>query len=483
MLVTDPANRATLAEVIASPWLNKGFETPTDSYLVPREPLRSEELDPEVLRGMAGFEFGSEDNIRQRMTELLTSDTYRRVHGEWETRRSTQRKGREWDAEGRNRDDNGSAGGSSAMSPPAGLASPTKGKPTPTKRFSGFDFYKKGLFKNNSTASNSKDDARSDRLAGPGRPLGDDQEYLDPTRGFHPLISIYYLVREKIERERVYGPGLFASSELSLAQSPGSLPNGAPGAPNARAPAYGMPLPRLSIPETSHAPARGSDSVRAVPPSSVSGGFESQPLPRNRGESLNQRADRVNELRAAGVMQHPEEDFDRSRLDQVSSPQVPSSVSGSSHRRSYSMNGGMGSPTEVHTSRMVSSASQNVKMDHAIDEDLVRDTQDLSIGDQRLIQEPESLPTDSFETALTSTRPERVTIDPRTHLVDSSAEGIISDAAPVRPSRSDQLEPRVNQTPTKIDAKPVYLKGLFRWVSDRRPSESSMCTDTWKSCS
>ena len=460
MLVTDPANRATLAEVIASPWLNKGFEEPTDSYLVPREPLRPEELDPEVLRGMAGFEFGTEDNIRQRMTDLLTSETYKRVHGEWETRRTTQRKvPREWDVDARNRTDNDGPG-TSASPGPGGLVSPTKGKPS--KRFSGFDFYKKGLFKNSSTAANTKDDARTARTSGPGRTLGDDQEYLDPTRGFHPLISIYYLVREKVERERVYGPGLFASSELSLSsQTPGSLPNGTTGAPNARAPAYGMALPRLSVRETSHMPARGSESVRAIPASSASGGFESQPLPRNRGESLNQRADRVNELRAAGVMQHPEEDFDRSRLDQVS-PKLPSSVSGSIHRRSYSMNGGMGSPTEMQMPRLVSSASQNVKMDHAVDEDLVRDAQGLTITQQGLVRERDSLPTDSFEAPPTVSRQDRASIDPRTSLVDSSAEGISSEAAPGHTARQDQAEARIDQTPIKIDAKPVYLKGLFR---------------------
>lgn len=459
MLVTDPANRATLAEVIASPWLNKGFEEPTDSYLVPREPLRPEELDPEVLRGMAGFEFGTEDHIRQRMSDLLTSETYRRVHGEWETRRSTQRKApREWEVEARNREvDDGS--GSLPMSPSGGLASPSKGKPA--KRFSGFDFYKKGIFKNSSMASNAKDDATPGRMTAPGRTLGDDQEYLDPTRGFHPLISIYYLVREKLERERVYGPGLFASSELSLTQTPGAIPNGAPGAPNSRAPAYGMALPRLSVPETSHMPARGSESVRAGPPSSVPGGFDPQPLPRNRGESLNQRADRVNELRAAGVMQHPEEDFDRSRLDQVA-PNLPSSVANSSHRRSYSMNGGMSSPTDKSVPRMVSSASQNVKMDNVVDEDLIRDTQGLTMEEQDFVREPESLPTGSFETTPSASRSGATRVDPRTQLVDSSAEGIISDHTPNRASRLGPVDTRTDQTPSKIDAKPVYLKGLFR---------------------
>ncbi|CDO69735.1 hypothetical protein BN946_scf184697.g7 [Trametes cinnabarina] len=45
------------------------------------------------------------------------------------------------------------------------------------------------------------------------------REPADPCYGFHPLISIYFLVREKMEREKVYGPGHFASSQLSLESS------------------------------------------------------------------------------------------------------------------------------------------------------------------------------------------------------------------------------------------------------------------------
>lgn len=49
----------------------------------------------------------------------------------------------------------------------------------------------------------------------------------DSTRGFHPLISMYYLAREKQERERVYGPGQFASSQLSIQEAASTaVPNG-----------------------------------------------------------------------------------------------------------------------------------------------------------------------------------------------------------------------------------------------------------------
>ncbi|KAG8680538.1 hypothetical protein FRC08_016224 [Ceratobasidium sp. 394] len=37
-----------------------------------------------------------------------------------------------------------------------------------------------------------------------------------PTCMFHPLLSVYYLVRERMERERLYGHRIFASSQLSV---------------------------------------------------------------------------------------------------------------------------------------------------------------------------------------------------------------------------------------------------------------------------
>src|SRR5260221_13384892 len=99
------------------------------------------------------------------------------------------------------------------------------------------------------------------------------------------MISMYYLAREKLERDRVYGPGQFASSQLSVtgdAANPtaasmatptedkslsrpvasqqyanSNQPHySAPGtAPSRKEPVagkadYSMPLPRLPAPET-----------------------------------------------------------------------------------------------------------------------------------------------------------------------------------------------------------------------------------------
>jgi hypothetical protein len=450
MLVTDPAHRATLSEVMASPWLNKGYETPANSYLVPREPLRSEELDTEVLRGMAGFEFGSEDTIRHRMTELLMSDTYRRVQTDWETRRTSQRRNRDWTEGSSGTEDASILGNTTANSNSSlsGVGSSPRGKPQ--RRFSGFDFYKNRLFKTGSAANGEKDG----RIGGNGLLAAthpEEQEPLDPTRGFHPLISIYYLVREKMERERVYGPGLFASSELSLDQPPTGLPNGAQ-PNNGRAPAYGMNLPRLSVPETSHIPAhRGSDAVRAMPTA-----FDAHA--RTRGESLPQR-DRVEEARAAGVMQHPEEDFERSRVDQLSPG--PSANGSGIHRRSYSLSAGPNGPPESQGSRIVSSASQYVRTEPDVkEEEVTSAVRGVSLKDT-----PEVAPSRTDSPVALPVQAPRPSGDSRSAVVEVPA----TKPSYVLPREDDQGSSGgstrfegASASSTKVDAKPVYLKGLFR---------------------
>lgn len=295
MLVTDPQQRATLTEVLASPWMTKGYEGPPDSYLVPREPLRADELDPEVLRGMAGFEFGTEETIHAKLVDILASDTYRSVLAKWETRRQAKREGKGWTSE--------SSFSSASMSEkPESVAASSSGsalaasprKEKGSKRFSGFEFYKKKIF--NGTGSPVTP------AEAPIKP-NFDWEPLDPTRGFHPLISIYYLVREKIEREKVYGPGHFASSQLSI--------DGTDSSTAARAHAsYSMPVPRLSVPESSHVSDTAYDPLPSPRMSqSTSMPLSASPRPRAHEDALRNTA-----IAAAGVMQHPEEDVNRMRL-------------------------------------------------------------------------------------------------------------------------------------------------------------------------
>ncbi len=351
MLVTDPHSRATLAEVLASPWMNKGYDLPADSHLVPREPLRSDELELEVIRGMAGFEFGPEDLIEGKLREVLDSESYKTVLAQWEAKRDAARKSHGWSSMNtRSLTPSPSFNHPQIVTlPPASLhrpaldASPGKSSGGKNgKRFSGFDFYRKKLFAPN-LGTNAKDGSSDGgkTLRAPSSDLQRDvaaaSEPLDPTRAFHPLISIYYLVREKLERERVYGSGHFASSQLSLEA------NGKPGVGSShnRSADYNMPLPRLPVPEVSHSPNMGYNSQpspRVLPPSAVTSFTPQLPLPRPpraAGEDPAIAVGRKPGAVVAGIMQHPEADQEQSHLEDapVEGDAINHSRSPSFHRQ------------------------------------------------------------------------------------------------------------------------------------------------------
>ena len=54
-------------------------QRPTRPHLLRREPLRADDLDRHVIRSMTGFEFGTEDEIEQRLVAILESEGYRRA--------------------------------------------------------------------------------------------------------------------------------------------------------------------------------------------------------------------------------------------------------------------------------------------------------------------------------------------------------------------------------------------------------------------
>ncbi|TFK38383.1 hypothetical protein BDQ12DRAFT_683581 [Crucibulum laeve] len=315
MLVTNPSNRAPLSEVMSHPWMVRGFAGPPDVHMVHREPIRADELDRQVIRGMKGFEFGSEEEIERRLVHVLESDAYIRAVQYWERKRGI---GGTLNGNG-----NGSKWGESLSNSSLAISFDSTGKESATlsskksKRFSGFDYYRRKLFSPASSPPGSplshSPPTSSNHLA---HSSGGEhnREPLDPTRGFHPLISIYYLAREKLERDRVYGPGQFASSQLSIqAEAPTSpsatqQPTPADGSlqaqqqyaataqPHYTAPAppkkdvspvanakadYSMPLPRLPAPETSHYSGMSYDNT--VAPSPTSPSFHPQPRARDPG--------------------------------------------------------------------------------------------------------------------------------------------------------------------------------------------------------
>lgn len=239
MLVTNPTNRATLHEVLSHPWMVRGHTGQPDAHMVHRDPLRSDELDRQVIRGMQGFEFGSEEEIERKLVKILDSEAYIRAVQFWERKRGVSDSLLNGSSSSTNKRWGYPTGGSFSNSSLAisfdssstnlhGGVGGQQAPLTPSKksrRFSGFDYYRRKLFSPStsppsSPQSHSPPGSQNHLLGNFGPGLAEGQkEPADPTRGFHPLISMYYLAREKLERDRVYGPGHFASSQLSVLET------------------------------------------------------------------------------------------------------------------------------------------------------------------------------------------------------------------------------------------------------------------------
>ncbi|KAH8914610.1 Pkinase-domain-containing protein [Atractiella rhizophila] len=232
MLVTSPSLRATLPEVLHHPWMVRGFDGAPDPHIPLREPLRVGELDEEVISGMTGFEFGTSAEIREKLVEVLEGEDYGRALRNWELRRRGAGGGstESFPSSGGGEKGFGFERTGSGLGIGIGARKLSPHAHSPNRRFSGFDFYRKKIA---GALGGGKDGEHFHGIGGQGSPgKGEDgkepmnglpanrTENWDPTRGFHPLISIYYLVKEKIERERIYGPGVFASSTLSLTGPP-----------------------------------------------------------------------------------------------------------------------------------------------------------------------------------------------------------------------------------------------------------------------
>ncbi|KAL2162125.1 hypothetical protein VTH06DRAFT_7910 [Thermothelomyces fergusii] len=137
------------------PWMLKGYNGPPENFLPHREPLTLP-LDEEVIAHMTGFKFGPPDYIREELTKKITSPKYQAAVRRLEKERELAQQNPQ------NAD---------------------------KRRGFGFDFYKR---RNSITSKETLTNGSSE-----GLPLGD-----DPLNAFDPMISVYYLVREKFERER-----------------------------------------------------------------------------------------------------------------------------------------------------------------------------------------------------------------------------------------------------------------------------------------
>lgn len=209
MLVVDPRERASLQEIMNHPWMTKGFSNAPDNCLPHREPLQLP-LDPEVIDKMQGFDFGSSAYITEQLTRIIESDDYQNA-----VRRT-------------NKEDYGHASNSGE------------------KKRGVFDFYKR----RNSISREGLSTPSSEAIRG-----------YDPINAYSPLISIYYLAREKRDRER-------------RDQNPGAL--ALPMTPNEKP----LKLPGLPTPEAAH-----TNTFAPEMPGEIATGGRARPRARTNGEN------------------------------------------------------------------------------------------------------------------------------------------------------------------------------------------------------
>ena len=149
----------------------KGFGSPPENYLPVREPLTLP-LDSAVVQAMTGFDFGPPDLIKGQLQDVIESPGYQRA-----IRLAAQEK----EIQAMPKD--------------------------PEKKKGVFDFYRRR------NSSNSRDTLTNP--SSEGLTLGS-----DPVNAYNPLISVYYLVREKQERDRLAAnPGA-----TSMPRTPGEAP-------------------------------------------------------------------------------------------------------------------------------------------------------------------------------------------------------------------------------------------------------------------
>jgi serine/threonine protein kinase KIN1/2 len=158
ILVVDVSKRAAYSEIAQHPWMTKGGEGPIENYLPVRLPLTLP-VDDEIIRGMSGFDFGTEDEIRSNLTAIIQSPAYAKASEQY----------------------------LKLMETATSMAIAEKAEKR--KPFS-LEFYRR----------------KSSNMSGSWPDIGvasaSSLNFEDPTTAFHPLMSIYYLVQEKQERDR-----------------------------------------------------------------------------------------------------------------------------------------------------------------------------------------------------------------------------------------------------------------------------------------
>ncbi|KAI9068945.1 Pkinase-domain-containing protein [Trametes sanguinea] len=303
MLVTNPAARAPLSEVLSHPWMVRGFRGPPDSHLVHREPLRADELDRSVIKGMKGFEFGTDEEIEHKLIEVLESDAYYRAVQHWERKRMTN--GRN----GHSRWGESFSNSSLAISHDGSFStSTTKVDQSPSKkakRFSGFDFYRRKLFSPSSSP--------------PSTPMA----HSPPSSQSH----FSQLSLESSSRQDTLTGDPSAPPTTAKQLSTPSVRKRE--SPITAKPDYSMPLPRLPAPETSHYSGMSYDVTPATP-SPTATSFP-QPRARDAALAVPKRAE-VGQLSSL-----PKTVAATPARVSVSASAMPRAPASTAHRRSHSL--------------------------------------------------------------------------------------------------------------------------------------------------
>lgn len=147
MLVVDPSRRASLKQVVEHPWMTKGYDTPAPSYVPNRIPLTPEMLDSTVLREMFRLEFIEDiEETRKLLATIVSDPTYLTLSNEYWTRLQS--------------------------------ITETTGQGKTTH------------FEIQGVSINFHLTSGVNKIP-----------FEDPTRAFHPLLSIYYLVAEMLQRK------------------------------------------------------------------------------------------------------------------------------------------------------------------------------------------------------------------------------------------------------------------------------------------
>lgn len=221
MLATDLATRATLQEALNHPWMLRGFDGLPSHHLHPRKPLRPvffdqpsktfSPLDKDVIIRMGGFGFGSYTEIEDKLLDILKNESYREDVEAWERRADTPDGGPTSAQTGKAQMLYKRVPSTSGTSP-LGSKSIFDGADRISllhkmfRSLPGLEYLRKKLFRLNSPSQPIMTGPAGFVCSGPGLNNVNDKEYPNPTQGYHPLLSIYFLVREKMEREKVQNP-------------------------------------------------------------------------------------------------------------------------------------------------------------------------------------------------------------------------------------------------------------------------------------